>query len=75
MKHFFQKLTSRIPQWLRDDLLKLAVGGAVVLIIIFVVWLVMLVKRYAAIIAVTIAIIGISYIIGELLMFTKRLKK
>ncbi len=75
MKHIFQRLTSRLPQWLREDLQKLAIGGVVVLLVIFAVWLVMLFKRYAAIIAITIAIIGISYIIGELVMFTKRLKR
>jgi hypothetical protein len=71
MKHIFQKLTSKLPQWLRDDLQKLAIGGAVVLLIIFIVWLVMLFKRYAAIIATTVAVIGFAYILGEIILGVK----
>jgi hypothetical protein len=72
MKHIFQKLTSKLPQWLRDDLQKLAIGGAVVLLIIFIVWIVMLFKRYAAIIATTVAVIGFAYILGEIILGVKR---
>jgi hypothetical protein len=75
MKHIFEEHTSKLPQWLREDLQKLAIGGVVVLLIIFIVWIVMLFKRYVAMIAIAIAIIGISYIIGELVMFVKRLKR
>jgi hypothetical protein len=72
MKHIFQKLTSKLPQWLRDDLIKLAIGGAIVALIFFVVWIVMLFKRYAAIIATAVAIIGFAYILGEIVMSVKR---
>lgn len=72
MKHTFQKLTSKLPQWLRDDLLKLAIGGAIVALIFFVVWIVMLFKRYAAIIAATVAIIGFAYTLGEIVLGIKR---
>ena len=72
MKHIFQKLTSKLPKWLRDDLLKLAIGGAIVALIFFVVWIVMLFKRYAAIIATTVAIIGFAYILGEIVMSVKK---
>ena len=72
MKHIFEKLTSKLPQWLRDDLLKLAIGGAIVALIFFVVWIVMLFKRYAAIIATTVAIIGFAYILGEIVLGIKR---